>query len=220
MYEKPEFLKPMYYLGVAFKEGPIFFKITGREIVRYEPYEVGTISAGGTKKDIEPKDDRDNRILEPEQERFIVHAFVGVEPEVAEVYLDFPPRVSRFNLYGKRSVPGNVKWIDGVTSPFDNPNGISELIAFKDLYPSFSIYNAGDEDIYAMLSFEIAKYTYRVIDDTDTIRALIEGKKRSKIYTFLEPYQAPGWLIKLVGSDLMTYAADVWNSILGKNPNI
>ncbi len=215
MYEKPEFLKPGHYLAVAFREGPVFFRVTGREVMAYEPYEVGKIAAGQSSDWIEPKNDRGDRILEAEAQRFILHSFVGVAPEEAEVYLQFPPRNDRMNLRGTRKVPGPVKWIDGVTSKFEEPNANSELISFLDLYPAFNVVNEGGEDIYAMLSFHVAKYTYRVIRDTKLIDTLIEGKKACKIYTFLEPYEAPSWLVKLVGNDLFKYAAAKWNELMG-----
>jgi len=213
---KAEFLKPGHYLAVAFREGPVFFRITGREIMSYEPYEVGVVQAGSTTDDIEPtKPGSSDRLLEPENTRFILHTFVGVAPEEAEVYLDFPPRVARYSLRGTRSVPGNVKWIDGVTSPFEDPDERSELISFHDLYPAFKVANQSGEDIYAMLRFEIAKYTYRIIRNYKMIDALIEGKKACKIYTFLEPYDAPSWLVKLVGDDLFKYASAKWNELMG-----
>lgn len=216
MHGKAEFLKPGHYLAVAFREGPAFFRVTGREIMTYEPYEVGTINAGETSDWIEPtKPGTVYRLLEPENSRFILHTFVGVAPEEAEVYLDFPPRIARYNLRGTRNVPDNVKWIDGVTSPFEDPDERAELISFLDLYPAFRIANQSGENIYAMLSFDIAKYTYRVIRDTKLIDALIEGRKACKIYTFLEPYEAPSWLKDLVGADLFTYAARRWNELMG-----
>jgi len=216
MHEKPEFLKPGHYLAVAFKEGPVFFRVTGREIMSYEPYEVGKVDAGDTSEWIEPtKPGSSDRLLEPEQRRFILHTFVGVAPEEAEVYLDFPPRIARFNLRGTRAVPDNTKWIDGVISPFEDPDARAELISFVDLYPAFKIANQSGRDIYAMLSFDIAKYTYRIIRDTKLIDMLIEGKKACKIYTFLEPYEAPDWLKDLVGSDLFDYAARRWNELMG-----
>ncbi len=216
MREKPEFLKPGHYLAVAFREGPVFFRVTGREIMSYEPYEVGVVQAGKTTDWIEPTFPGTNdRVLEPERERFILHTFVGVAPEEAEVYLDFPPRVARYSLRGTRSVPGKTKWIDGIISPFEDPDARAELITFLDLYPSFKISNQSGQDIYAMLSFDIAKYSYRVIRDTKKIDSLIEGKKACKIYTFLEPYEAPMWLKKLVGDDLFEYASKRWNELMG-----
>lgn len=209
------FLKPGHYLGVAFQEGPVFFRITGREIVSYEPYEVGEIQAGNTSDWFVPKDNRGNRILEPERERYILHTFIGVAPVEAEVYLNFPPREARFNLRGTRQVPGNVKWIDGITSPFEDPSERSELISFVDLYPEFNVANTSSRDIYALLNFEVAKYSFRVIRKTSTIDKLIEGTKKCKFYTFLEPYQMPDWLQKLVGLDLLDYNAQKWNELMG-----
>jgi len=210
------FLKPGHYLGVAFQEGPVFFRITGREIVSYEPYEVGVINADTASDWFVPKDSRDNIILEPEMQRFILHTFVGVAPEAAEVYLNFPPRVARFNLYGTREVGGKVKWIDGVTSPFGDPSERAELISFKDLYPEFSVYNPTSDTIYGMLDFEIAKYSYRVVVKSSLIDKLIEGQKKCKFYTFLEPYQIPDWLYKLVGRDNLEYNKEKWNELMGK----
>lgn len=209
------FLKPGHYLGVAFQKGPVFFRITGREILSYEPYEVGIIQPGKTSGWFTPTDSRNNRLLEPERERFILHTFVGVAPEEAEVYLNFPPRVARINLYGTREVPGATKWIDGIESPFDEPDERSELVSFVDLYPEFNVANPSSRNIYAMLRFEMAKYTYRVIRRTTTIDKLIEGTKKCKFYTFLEPYSAPEWLKKLVGDDLLEYGISKWNELMG-----
>jgi len=216
MHEKPEFLKPGHYLAVAFREGPVFFRITGREIMSYEPYEVGVVRAGQTTDAIEPtKPGTSDRLLEPENQRFILHTFVGVAPEEAEVYLEFPPRIARYNLRGTRSVPGPVKWVDGVKSPFGDPDERAELITFLDLYPAFRVANQSGRDIYAMLGFEVAKYSYRIIRDTKLIDKLIDGRKSCKIYTFLEPYDAPAWLVKLVGNDLFSYASKRWNELMG-----
>jgi len=212
------FLKPGHYLGVAFQEGPVFFRITGREILSYEPYEVGVVQAGNTSDWFVPQDSRGNRLLEPERERYILHTFVGVAPEEAEVYLNFPPRVARINLYGTREVPGKVKWIDGVESPFDEPDERSELISFVDLYPELNVANTSSRDVYAMLRFEVAKYTYRIVDNHATIDKLIEGSKKCKFYTFLEPYQIPEWLRKTVNKkeNLLGYAWEKWNELMGR----
>jgi len=210
------FLKPNERLVVAFQEGPVFFKVTGREIVRYEPYEVGVVQAGQVKRNVIPKDANDDIILEPEFNRFIHHVLTGVAPEEAEVLLEFPPRTLRYAVHGAPVAGGPQKWIDGVTSPFNDPNPESELIIFKDLYPAFQVYNAGDEDIYAMLSFKVAKYTYRIIDDENKIEAILDGRKKAKIFTFLEPYPMPNWLKKLTGAELLQFAAKKWNEYMGK----
>ena len=209
------FLKPGHYLGVAFYEGPVFFRITAREIMSYEPYEVGQIPAGSTSDWFVPEDGNGNRILEPEMRKYILHSFVGVAPEEAEVYLNFPPRVARFNLRGTRRVPGPVKWADGVKSPFDDPNERTELISFVDLYPEFNVANPSSRDIYAMLDFEVAKYDFRIINDRNLIEKLIEGTKKCKYYTFLEPYSMPDWLKRVVGDSLLSYTKQTWEELMG-----
>ena len=210
------FLKPGHFLGVAFQEGPVFFRITGREIMSYEPYEVGAVQAGNTSGWFVPQDDRGNRILEPEREKYILHSYVGVAPEEAEVYLNFPPRVARFSLIGTRQVPGKTKWIDGVNSPFEEPNERGELISFVDLYPEFNVANPSSRDIYAMLDFEIAKYDFRIITDRDLVEKLIEGTKKCKFYTFLQPYQMPDWLSRIVNTEgILDYSVKLWKKYMG-----
>ena len=210
------FLKPGHFLGVAFQEGPVFFRITGREIMSYEPYEVGTVQAGNTSGWFVPQDSRGNRILEPEREKYILHSFVGVAPEEAEVYLNFPPREARYNLIGTRPVPGKTKWIDGVNSPFEDPNERSELVSFVDLYPEFNVANPSSRDIYAMLDFEVAKYDFRIITDRNLLEKLIEGTKKCKFYTFLQPYQMPDWLSRIVNTQgILSYSVKLWEEYMG-----
>lgn len=206
------FLKPTWYLAVAFREGPAFFKITSREIMRYEPYPVGTLDAGEKSDWLDPTDQTTNtRILEPQENRFMYHVYLGISPEETEVYLQFPANISRFNLGWPRGYPSDVKWIDGLTSPFDKPGKASELITFKDLYPVFGVYNAGDRKVYPLMSFHVAKYTYRIVKDRNLIKALIDGRKPCRIWTFNNPYSAPNWLRQAVGESLFEDATAMWN---------
>lgn len=195
-----EFLKPNFYFGVKFSDGPLFFKVVDREIVRYEGYQVGVVQAGSTKENIDPKDNLGNYILEPDKESIIYHVFVGIDPELAELYLEYPIQYRRFGLIYPPTLGGNVKWIDGITSPLDNPSEESELFTFKDLRPIFHVYNASDRTEEVVMNFYIAKYTYQVVKDEDLIRKLAEGKVACKYWGFTEPIQPPAWITKMFGN--------------------
>ena len=228
-----EFMKPNYYLGVAFKEGPLFFLLNAREVVHYEPYEVGVVSAGGTTGLFSPKLSNGDNVLEPPRTGVLYQAFVGVNPEEAEVYLNYPGMVGRYSLDGLRPVPGPIKWIDGSTSPFDDPSDEAELITFRDLYPEFNIANESGRDLYVEMAFHIAKFTYGIVTDPDTIKKLIEGKKPMKFYSFIYPFEAPNWLVDTVekcstsnselaeafqqvgATNLFDYIAKLWKEVRG-----
>ena len=229
---KVEFMRPNYYLGVFFQEGPLFFLLNNREIVRYEPYEVGYVPPGLATSPVVPKFDNGDIILEPPYTYELYQVFVGVNPEEAELYLNFPGMIARYPLDNQRPVPGAIKWIDGVTSPFDEPAEESELITFKDLYPAFIVSNQSGRDIYAELSFHIGKFTYSVVNDPDTIKKLIEGKKPVKLWGFIHPYSAPNWLVQTVNTasrepdvaealqqvgatNLFDYAQRLWEELRG-----
>jgi hypothetical protein len=204
-----EFLKPSWYLGIRFAQGPVFFRILDREIIRYEPYEVGTVASGDSKS-VDPRNTTyDVRILEPQTTDVFYQVFIGIDPEDIELYLKFPANTNRYDLAGIWSVGGKVKWIDGVISPFEAPAEESELFTFRDLYPVFEVYNAGDRDEYVQLSFHIAKYTYRIVRDQDTIQKLVEGRIPVKLWSFREPYSAPNWLVQMAG-DVMAIGRQYW----------
>ena len=227
-----EFMKPNYYLGVYFRKGPLFFLLNAKEVVKYEPYEVGTVSSGSTTNVITPEFSNGDRILEPPYNSVLYQAFVGIDPPEAEVYLNFPGTIGRYDLDNQRTTPGPVKWIDGVTSPFDEPSEESELITFRDLYPGFIISNESGRDIYANMAFHIAKFSWSLINDPDTIQKLIEGKKPVKLWGFIHPYSAPNWLSQMVSSlsccgeiveamrqvgasNLFDYGQKLWSKVRG-----
>jgi len=219
-----DFLKPNQYLAVAFQEGPVFFRITAVEKVRYEDYEVGKVAAGQQTDPFTPYIEGYNqRLLEPAQAITIYQAFIGVAPEEMELYLKFPGQTGRYDLAGY-IVPGKTKWIDGSISPAEEPAEESELITFRDLYPMFVARNPASWDVYGVLNFWINKMHYEIITDIELLQKLATGRKACKVYTFLQPFQAPNWLKSLqipalnvstsmqirTVADLMKYNAQLW----------
>ena len=207
-----EFLKPNWYLGIKFAQGPIFFKILDREIVRVEPIEVGFLDSGQESDLIDPIDPTTRiRYLEPQQTNYFYHVFIGIDPEPIELYLKYPANRDKFGLAGMFGPDKPIKWIDGVTSPFENPAEESELFTFRDQYPVFRAYNPSGSKEYVMLSFHIAKYTYRIVRDETVIQKLVEGRIPCKLWSFTEPIAAPNWLVEQA-RDVMNIASQYWET--------
>ena len=203
-------VKPGYYVGVLFSQGPVFFKVLSREILEYT-YTVSNVpSRTVTNEWIEPVDDMNRRILEPEQDKYVLQVMFGIRPALMRVYLQFPPRVDRWSLRGTRKPGGPTGYVDGFMSPYDNPSIRSELWCWKDLYPAFMLYNDHDETMNAILKFYVAKIKYKIIRDRDTIKAFIEDKRRCHKWSFLEPYDIPEWLMELVGAEVIEYGKSLW----------
>jgi len=186
-----EFLKEGWYLGVLFREGPIFFRVKARDF-KAVPVEANTLPAGQT-ADFEPTDRVGNKLLEPQQTAFIEHAFIGVYPPEVELGMAYPPQDDRSGLPG--FVFETAPYItDGVRSPYDSPT--FEVFTFRDIYPILKLRNRGDVDVTPKLNLVIGLYTYEVVTDEDKIIKLLDGKIPSKFYAFLSPLQAPNWLYK------------------------
>ena len=184
-----EFLKEGWYLGVLFREGPVFFRVKSKQ-VRAVPVEADPLAAGQT-TDFEPKDKVGNNLLEPQREIYIEHAFIGIYPPEVELSMEYPAQMDRSGLPG--FIPETQPFItDGAESPYDAPT--FEVITFRDVYPILKLRNRGDVDVTPKLNLVIGLYKYEVVTDEDRIIRLIDGKIPSKFYAFLEPMDAPNWL--------------------------
>lgn len=211
------FLKEGYLLALQFEQGYACFRILGWEPSNVKPYSLGAVVAASnlTAWD-EIVDSGGRRYLMPPEERWIYHAFYGVNKPKARIFFQYPTRQDRWNLVAvQRTITGNVGYIDGEMSPFDGPFALkSQLFTVHELYPAFQCYNPlNDAMDNVMLNFEIMRYSYLIIKNRDLIRDILTLKRPGRLHTVAgidpSPARMPDWLSDLVSKDLLDYSKTV-----------
>lgn len=211
-------LKEGYLLALQFATGWICFRILGWEPSNVKPYSLGTALAasGNLAAWNEIVDGGNRRYLEPPEERWIYHAFYGVNKPKARIFLQYPTRQDRMNLVAvQRTITGDVGYIDGELSPYDGPFALkSQLFTVHELYPAFQCYNPlPDVMDNVMLNIDIMRYNYVIIKNRDLIKDILTLKRPGRLHTVAgidpEPARCPDWLRDLVGKDLINYSKTI-----------
>lgn len=209
-------LKEGYLLALQFAQGYACFRITGWEPSNVKPYSLGAVDAGENLDDWDEIIDNSRRYLMPAEERWINHAFYGVNKPKARIFFQYPTRADRWNLVAvQRSIKGDVGYIDGEMSPYEGPFALkSQLFTVHELYPAFQCYNPLPDDMDKVcLNFDIMRYSYVIIKNRDLIRDILTLKRPGRLHTVAgidpQPARIPDWLSNLVGEDLLAYSKTV-----------
>ncbi len=211
------FLKEGYLLGLQFQQGYACFRILGGEPSNVKPYSLGAVAVlSNLTAWNEIADAGGRRYLMPPEERWIYHAFYGVNKPKARIYFQYPTRQDRWNLVAvQRTITGDVGYIDGEMSPFDGPFALkSQLFTIHELYPAFNCYNPLNDIMdNVCLNFDIMRYSYLIIKNRDLIRDILTLKRPGRLHTVAgidpQPARMPDWLSALVGKDLLEYSKTV-----------
>lgn len=211
------FLKEGYLLALQFIEGYACFRILGWEPSNVKPYSLGAVAAASNLASWnEITDSGDRRYLPPPEEKWIYHAFYGINKPKARIFFQYPTRQDRGNLVAiQRTITGDVGYVDGEMSPFDGPFALkSQIFTVHELYPAFQCYNPlNDAMDNVMLNFDIMRYSYLIIKNRDLIRDILTLKRPGRLHTVAgidpSPARIPDWLANLVGKDLLNYSKTV-----------
>ena len=210
-------LKEGYLLALQFAQGWVCFRITGWEPSNVRPYSLGAVAAlSNLAAWDEIIDASARRYLEPPEEKWIDHAFFGVNKPKAKIYFQYPTRQDRWNLINvQRTITGDVGYVDGEMSPYDGPFALkSQVFTVHELYPAYNCYNPlNDAMDNVMLNFDVMRYSYALIKNRDLIRDILTLKRPGRLHTVAgidpEPARAPDWLTDLVGDDLLNYSKSI-----------
>lgn len=211
------FLKEGYLLALQFEQGYACFRIQGWEPSNLKPYSLGAVAAGSnlTAWD-EIIDGSSRRYLMPPEEKWIHHAFYGINKPKSRIFFQYPTRQDRMNLIAvQRTITGDVGYVDGEMSPYDGPFSVkTQLFTVHELYPAFNCYNPlPDAMDNVMLNFDIMRYSYLVIRNKDLIREILTLKRPGRLHTVAGidpgPARMPDWLYELVGKALVDYSNEV-----------
>jgi hypothetical protein len=124
------------------------------------------------------RDSNNEDIFWEEDEGFILHAFIGIDPPDLRLFTRYPSPVIRGNLSkikvtginaeAKGYVDGNV---DG--SPFDLPTNRTELLIPTELEVDFGLYNPLGRSVVPALKIFIRRYQVQFYDPENKVQSEI-----------------------------------------------
>jgi len=211
------FLRPSWYFGLAFKDGWVFAKAIAREFTDLAPYPLGSLAALSNLSDWSPIPElgvtAPRRLTEPQKKDLIYQFFWGVTPPQVRVFTQFPPRADLRILVERLNLKGDIGYLNGIDSPYENPSAKTEQWSVNALYPQFQLFNPTNTALpNVLMRLTFCKYTYKVVKDKSLIADFVEDKRRVHKYTMGPPdapADIPDWLKDVVGQEALSYSLEV-----------
>ena len=202
-----------YLVGLLWNEGYFFFKTVRKETTNLSNWcptaatqtaSARNLAVDGVTGWVTPIDQQSRNYLEPQKEGMIYQFFFGIAPSTARIFYSFPLRTDRGSLTTDRELPSNsadVGFFDGLDSPYEFPQSISEFWVVKDKVPFFNLNNYGisGKPITIKMNFYINLFSYYPITNMQIGNDIIAGKRKAHIYTMgdpEDPASAPSWLLR------------------------
>lgn len=217
------FLDVGYYFALSFKEGWFCGRVTGKAWANLQPWSLGAVASLGNLAVFDEIQDANQRhYLEPPKtmRQVIYHTFFGITPTPARIKMQYPTRNELGSMLEiPRTLTDNVGFIDGNKSPFFGPmSGVTELFTVNERYPAVQVLNpTGDNMSNVMLNFDQRQYSYELVKDQATVKALLAGNMRVKKYTMgtvdPPPMSIPNWLGTEITRDMLDFTNDVLKGV-------
>lgn len=177
-----------------------YLEVRRREFTQYTPFSLGAaVAPAGNTGWVEVLIGT-TKMLEPEHQDQINHAFFGVFADNYYTYMQYPANKTIRDLRGQAVVGGPIGWIDGKLSDYDDPDVKTEFLTLMDIDPPrFNGYNNTSGVIAQFnLSFYIMKYWTKLITDMNLIKKFETKEKKVRYITLgsIETITAPPWLEK------------------------
>lgn len=192
---KEALLETGYFAGLRFFEGTLFFVTLGREETNVQHTYAGTFGAGtpitvNSDGGFEtPTDSSGRNLLEPGTTDIVHQIFTGIAPTSARLFRNFPSGRVIQSLRGTRSITGNVGYIRGEDSPYEDPDPKTELWCTKDIVPDFDVFLPPEvrDSQFGKLNHIVIRYKYAIVQDENLIREFVRRERRVKVVTMGSP---------------------------------
>lgn len=183
-------LQPTFNVGWRFENGWLFAKVLARNRTQLRPWVMndgtrltpGSAPSGSAVAEA-PEDSASRLVLVPEFEDVAHAVYFGVGPDLARVQIDYPNRVRLGSLRDRSSDTGDVGYIDGVQSPYLDPDPSTELWVFNEpgtgqSGPRFTGFLPAEvrNGTTVRLNFQIYRYRFAPVTDAALMQAMLEGR--------------------------------------------
>jgi hypothetical protein len=169
--------------GLKFREGYVFFEVTGWEQTKFDPFDqVGTVNSQSS-SGFQRLDDSsgDDVLFTQKGEMTVIHAAIGMEPAFIRRYTNYPEGENRLRVLPNLGIPNsgdNYGYVDGVDSPYNQPTDAEELMIPPGTHLDFNFYNPDNRTREPTLSIVMRLYDIRVLDynnkkDRDSINRVV-----------------------------------------------
>lgn len=180
-----------------------WWRVTGRNLAHYEHAFAATLTNTATGWTEIQQAATLVDVLEPREQRVINHAFVGVSPSDALLYLQYPLNTDQWAVTGNRLVDGNgIGAMRAVQSPFLDPDPLTELFVVSDSQPAFNVFNASGFTQTPRLYLYIMQYAVEgpflasdpeVGGERRAMELVDQGQARMATIYGIKPITMPKW---------------------------
>jgi hypothetical protein len=180
-----------YNLGLGFKDGYIFFRVSRREFfpLLYDPFAEITGFAGAsavdmsaaqyiTAKELPSTTLSSTNILKVDKENHIYQIFYGVSPDMTRIFTAYPRETEINQLDEGLHNPSYTIYgfIDGFESPLSLPSPRSQIFIPKGPLVAFAFYNPTPYNIKPLLRFAINRLQVDVITNQELVQKIIDRR--------------------------------------------
>lgn len=198
---KEMLLERGHVFSVRLDKGWIFAKVKDFEDVpvkynRIDPMAAGATTFsinGGTAAGFNPLTNSDNNeLLYDFDPDVFLQVFFGIAPDTdCRVFRRIPSPTPRGNLSRTKVTalgPNAIGYLDGIMTPYDDPEDCSMMILPPKINVDFGIYNRGAGLIVPQLNFWIRRIAPNIIDIDNSVgkalvEAIFEGRKACTRYS-------------------------------------
>lgn len=184
-------LRENYNLGLGFKEGYIFFRVSAREFfpILYDPFaEITNFAGAGSvdmstlqyinAKELPSTTLASTNIFKISKAEHIYQLFYGVSPGVTRIFTAYPRETEINQLDEGLHTPSYpiFGFMDGFESPLDLPSPRSQIFVPMGPLLAFAFYNPAPYSIKPMLRFAVNRLLVEVIKDRELVTKIIERR--------------------------------------------
>lgn len=174
-----------HYLGLKFDEGWWFVQVLGTAFQEVKPWTLlnesgdrDVIASDDVGERDEFRDSQGRLLLEPnDSERGTINQLLfGVAPSRVQLFPYFG-RNQNVGLEDSIQPGENEVWVDGFSSPYNNPSRQSEVYYINDMSRlKISAYNPMDEPVEAKVSIAVNKIQYATVSDVNVMKAMLQNQ--------------------------------------------
>ena len=184
-------VKSNWNVGLAFKEGYVFFRVARREFfpIMYDPFAEITNFAGAGNTDM-PSGAYINAIELPSPELstadifkvddplHLYQVFYGISPDICRIFISYPRETAINQLDEGLHTPSYpiFGFIDGFESPLSLPSPRSGFFLPQGPLVAFAFYNPAPYNIKPMLRFAVNRLQVEVIRNQDLVTKILERR--------------------------------------------
>lgn len=165
-----KFLNTNDLFALRFSQGLVFCEVDGFQQTEYKPFTgIGEVPAQSSSGWTVLEHDGDEILTVPENEQKVLHVGIGQNSDTIRRYTNYPEAQNRLRKLPNLSSPSpsrgsNFGYVDGDSSPYQEPTDAEEMFIPPGESVDFNFYNPDDRPQEVALSIKARVYEINTLD--------------------------------------------------------